>query len=43
MGFFSIVGIPLFQALAGLFKEAQVSLAGSDVVVMHLECLASRT
>ena len=25
MGFFSIVGIPLFQALAGLFKDAQVS------------------
>lgn len=30
MGFFSIVGIPLFQALAGLFQEAQVSLVGFD-------------
>lgn len=25
MGFFSIVGIPLFQALTDLFKDAQVS------------------
>ncbi len=24
MGFFSIVGIPLFQALTDLFKDAQV-------------------
>jgi len=27
MGFFSIVGIPLYQALASLFEDAQVGRA----------------
>lgn len=40
MGFFSIVGIPLFQALAGLFQEAQVSPDEHDFVHLHLQCVA---
>ena len=34
MGFFSIVGIPLFHAMAGLFKEAQVS--ANPTLLLHL-------
>ncbi|KAL3135615.1 hypothetical protein ABBQ38_006096 [Trebouxia sp. C0009 RCD-2024] len=37
MGFFSIVGIPLFQALAGLFKEAQPMLDGVLANYKHWE------
>ena len=41
VGFFSIVGIPLFQALAGLFKEAQVSLLELTGLLSSLSVVAS--
>ena len=38
MGFFSIVGIPLFQALVDLFKGAQVGVASIYVLAEYAAC-----